>query len=97
MEKEGLKRTRFLPQLAIEKEQTLGWLQEGRLKTPTLVVWSYSDPAASIRRGQALFDLVAGSTTPRTEMHIFTRSGHFCYREHPQEFNELIRGFVQSL
>ncbi len=96
MEKEGLKQSRFLPQLAIEKEQTLGWIQEGRLKTPTLLVWSYNDPTAPIQRGQMLFELVAAST-PKAQMHIFTRSGHFCYREHPQEFNELIRGFVQSV
>ena len=96
MEQEGLKRSRFLPQLAIEKEQTLGWIQDGRLKTPTLVVWSYNDPTAPIQRGHALFELIAASA-PQAQMHIFTRSGHFCYREHPQEFNELIRGFVQSL
>ena len=96
METMGLKKSRFLPQLAMDKEETLGWILEGRLKTPTLVVWSYNDPTASIQKGQALFELVAGSA-PRSEMHVFNRSGHFCYREHPQAFNELIRSFVQSL
>ena len=95
METMGLKRTRFLPQLAIEKEETLGWIQEGRLKLPILLVWSYNDPTASIQRGQALFELIA-SSTPRAQMHVFNRSGHFCYREHPKAFNELIRSFVQS-
>ena len=95
METTGLKRTRFLPQLAIEKEETLGWIQEGCLKLPILLVWSYNDPTASIQRGQALFELIA-SSTPRAQMHVFNRSGHFCYREHPRAFDELIRSFVQS-
>lgn len=95
MEQDGLKRKLFLPHLAMEKEETLGWIQEGRLKTPTLVLWSYNDPTAVIQRGLALFDLITGST-PRAEMHIFNHAGHFCYREHPQAFNEVIKSFIES-
>lgn len=96
MEGMGLKRSRFLPQLAVEKEETLEWIQAGRLKTPTLLIWGYNDPTAPVQRGQALFELVAGSAA-RAQMHIINQAGHFSYREHPAEFNEVIRGFVQSL
>jgi pimeloyl-ACP methyl ester carboxylesterase len=96
METMGLKRSRFLPQLAIQKEETLEWIQAGRLKTPTFLLWGYNDPTAPVQRGQVLFDLVAGSA-PRARMHIFNQAGHFSYREHPQEFNEVVRAFVQSL
>ncbi|NIM18937.1 MAG: hypothetical protein GTO51_00955, partial [Candidatus Latescibacteria bacterium] len=92
----GLKQKLFLPQLAMDKEETLNWIQEGRLKTPTLLIWSYNDPTASIPRGLALFDLVVGSA-PNSQMHIFNRSGHFCYREHPQAFNDVVRAFVESI
>lgn len=95
MEETGLKQKLFLPQLAIDKEETLNWIQEGRLKTPTLLIWSYNDPTAAIQRGQALFELVVGSAR-NSQMHIFNRSGHFCYREHPQAFNNVVRAFVQS-
>ncbi|MBI2360382.1 MAG: alpha/beta hydrolase, partial [Deltaproteobacteria bacterium] len=44
MEDHGLKRSRFMPQLALEKEETLNWIMQGRLKIPTLVIWGYTDP-----------------------------------------------------
>lgn len=28
-------------------------------------------------------------------MYIFNRAGHLCYREHPVEFNEMLRSFIQ--
>jgi len=27
-------------------------------------------------------------------MYIYNRSGHFSYREHPAEFNEMLRSFI---
>jgi pimeloyl-ACP methyl ester carboxylesterase len=30
-------------------------------------------------------------------MYIFNRAGHFSYREHPAEFNDLLRGFIQRI
>jgi len=29
-------------------------------------------------------------------MHIINRAGHFSYREHPKEFNEVVRGFIAA-
>ncbi len=94
METEGLKNTLFLPHLAKQKEETLGWIREGRLKTQTLLIWGYNDPTATLSQGHALFDLVTGSE-PRSQMHIFNQSGHFTYREHPEAFNEVVRSFVE--
>jgi pimeloyl-ACP methyl ester carboxylesterase len=94
METEGLKRTRFLPQLVLEKEETLGWIMQGRLKTPTLLIWGYNDPTASLKRGQTLFELIADSALI-AEMHIINRAGHFCYREQPEAFNQAVRSFVE--
>jgi pimeloyl-ACP methyl ester carboxylesterase len=91
MEEQGLKRNLFLPQLILQKEETLNWIMEGRLKAPTLVVWGYNDPSASLRRGQALFEMIAEST-PVAEMHVINQAGHFCYREQPEQRNSRIRG-----
>lgn len=89
-----LKTRQFLPQLAMEKEETLNWILRGRLETPTLVIWGYNDPTASLKRGQMLFELIAGSA-PVAEMHVINRAGHFCYREQPESFNRVLRAFVE--
>jgi 2-hydroxy-6-oxonona-2,4-dienedioate hydrolase len=94
MEAVGLRTTRFLAHLARQKDETLGWIRERGLSKPTLLVWGYNDPTATLDQGQALFDLIARSTAD-SRMHIFNRAGHFSYREHPVEFNELLRSFIQ--
>ena len=56
--------------------------------------------AREIRGGRAsydaLFDLIARGT-PDSRMYIFNRAGHFSYREHPAEFNEMLRGFIERI
>ena len=90
---DSLSSTQFLPILAAQKAETLDQIQHGHLKVPTLLVWGYNDPTAPISMGHALFDLVAGSA-PRAEMHVLNKAGHYSYREHPGEFNEVVRGFI---
>jgi len=93
MEDEGLKRKQFLTHLAVHKEETLNWIIQGKLTQPTLLVWGYNDPTAELKRGQMLFELIA-DVNPKSEMHIINRAGHFCYREQPETFNQVIKGFV---
>ncbi|HEY2921864.1 MAG TPA: alpha/beta hydrolase [Candidatus Binatia bacterium] len=94
MEDVGLRTTRFLPHLARQKDETLGIIRDRGFGIPTLLAWAYNDPTATIDQGHALFDLIARST-PDSRMYIFNRSGHFSYREHPTEFNDMLRGFIQ--
>lgn len=91
-----LKDKQFLPRLALDKEQSLNWIIQGRLKPPTLLVWGYNDPTAPLKRGQYLFEIIA-ARTPFAEMHVINQAGHFCYREQPETFNEVVRGFVQKV
>jgi pimeloyl-ACP methyl ester carboxylesterase len=35
-------------------------------------------------------------STPVAEMHVINQAGHFCYREQPESFNNVIRGFVEK-
>jgi 2-hydroxy-6-oxonona-2,4-dienedioate hydrolase len=95
MEEQGLKWKHFFPHLTLQKEETLNWIMQGRLTTPTMVVWGYNDPTALLKRGQALFELIADNN-PKSEMHIINQSGHFCYREQPETFNRVIKGFVDN-
>jgi 2-hydroxy-6-oxonona-2,4-dienedioate hydrolase len=95
MEDQGLKRKNFFPHLTLHKEETLNWIMQGRLTTPTMLVWGYNDPTALLKRGQALFDLIAESN-PKSEMHVINQAGHFCYREQPETFNHVIKAFVEK-
>jgi len=29
-------------------------------------------------------------------MHVINQAGHFCYREQPETFNQVIRAFVEK-
>jgi 2-hydroxy-6-oxonona-2,4-dienedioate hydrolase len=83
----------FLPSLTGQKQETLAWLAEGRLRCPTLLVWGHDDPLAPLDSGLLLFDLLC-KTVPNIRMHIFNQAGHFPYREHPEEFDSLVTSFV---
>jgi len=96
MEEVGLRTTCFLPHLARQKDETLGLIRDRGFGRPTLLAWSYNDPTATIDQGHALFDLIARAT-PDARMYIFNRAGHFSYREHPVEFNDMLRGFIQRI
>lgn len=96
MENQGLKTNLFLAQHARQKEETLGWLRDRGLKKPTLIVWGYNDPTAPLDMGLRLYELMAGSER-HTQMHIINQAGHFTYREHPKEFNEVMRAFVATV
>ncbi len=96
MERQGLKSSRFFPALIREKEDTFARLRDQGMKRPTLVVWGYNDPTATLAQGRALFDVIAG-TERRARMHIINRAGHFCFREHPEAFNGALQGFIESL
>ena len=95
MGEQGLLLGRYLPQLQRDKEETLGWLSDRGLQRPTLLVWGYNDPTATLDQGLALFEVLTARER-RTSMQIFNQAGHFTYREHPQAFNAALRGFIGS-
>ena len=86
----------FLPELAREKRETLQWLGEGRLQRPVQVVWGFNDRTAVIDRGIELYNLFARHER-RALFHVINQSGHFPFRENPQRFNALMRGWVESI
>lgn len=78
------------------KAETIGWLEEKRLKTPTLVVWGFNDPSAPLELGYGLFQLIAPQV-PRSELHVFNEAGHHTFREHPESFNRVVTAFIQGI
>jgi pimeloyl-ACP methyl ester carboxylesterase len=90
-EKMGL--TKFVPNLARDKRETLGWLSEGRLQRPAQIVWGSNDRTATLDGGFDLFAMIAPHER-RTQLHVINESGHFPFREHPEQFNALLAGFA---
>jgi pimeloyl-ACP methyl ester carboxylesterase len=96
MEDDGLKLKLFLPTLAKMKQETLGWIADRGVKRPTQIIWACNDKTAAIQRGHALFEIIAAKER-RAYFHAINRSGHFVFREQPQQFNEIVIGFLRSL
>jgi len=95
MDAAGLAAKVFLPGLARQKRETLGWIREGRLQRPTQLVWGSDDPTTALERGVGLFDMIAAHER-RTELTVINQSGHFPFREHPARFNALLARFVAA-
>ena len=83
----------FESHLAKQKPETLQLVQNPGLGKPTLVMWGLNDPTALIEQGLELFKMISKGE-PRSQMHIFNQAGHFTYREHPKEFNQVLRSWV---
>jgi pimeloyl-ACP methyl ester carboxylesterase len=90
----GLLHTQFLPRLEADKEALLARVREAGLQRPTLLVWGYNDPTATLRMGSELYGILAARER-RARFHVFNQAGHFCYREHPARFNAVVHGFIQ--
>jgi len=86
----------FLPSMREKKYETLKLIQAGRLKAPTLIIWGVNDQSSPMRLGLDLLQVIA-SVVPRTEFHAFNQAGHYVFREHAGQVNQLITNFVKSL
>ena len=75
------------------KKETLDMIRSGRLKQRTLVVWGSHDPSAPVPIAFRLFRLMSEAEV-EVELHVFSRSGHCSFREHPDEFSRLVSNFV---
>jgi pimeloyl-ACP methyl ester carboxylesterase len=88
-----VRKSPFESHLAKQKPETLQLVQDPGMGRPTLVVWGLNDPTALIEQGVELFKMVAKGER-RSQMHIFNQAGHFTYREHPKQFNEMLRSWI---
>ena len=95
MVKEGLLKKQFAPQMHKQRGEVHRWLIEQGMPCPTLVVWGYNDPGATLEAGMQLIELFM-KRQRKTEVRLFNRSGHFVYREHPAAFNRMLDAFVRA-
>lgn len=84
----------FFPELERSKIEITRAIKNGELKVPTLILWGMNDPSAPVRRGWELFDNVSRHAS-RCQFHVFNCAGHYSFREHPDEFNEIVTNFIK--
>jgi len=85
----------FLPSMREKQYETLKLIEASGLKAPTLIIWGINDQSSPMKLG--IDFQVIGSVVPRTEFHVFNHAGHYVFREHAQQVNQLITNFVKSL
>jgi 2-hydroxy-6-oxo-6-(2'-carboxyphenyl)-hexa-2,4-dienoate hydrolase len=83
------------PSLQATRASTLAAIDTAGLPCPCLVVWGADDISAPLPVGISLFERVAAKT-PRTELHVLARAGHYCFREQPEAFDGLVTSFCHG-
>jgi 2-hydroxy-6-oxonona-2,4-dienedioate hydrolase len=86
----------FLPSMREKKYETLKLIRAGGLKAPTLIIWGLNDQSSPMKLGIDLLQVI-GSVVDRTEFHAFNHAGHYVFREHAREVNDLIISFINSV
>ncbi len=90
----GLKK-QFKEDLVAKQNESHEWIRGGRLKCPTLIMWGFNDPSATMERcGIPCMNLIMPSM-PQSEMHILNQAGHYCFREQPEAFNRVVTDFIR--
>ena len=85
----------FTKDLAVKQKETRKLIRAGGIKVPTLVMWGFNDPSASFEPvGISALQLIF-SSIPRSQMHILNKAGHYCYREQPVAFVDVITRFIK--
>lgn len=84
----------FKADLVERQAETHAWIRAGRLTHPTLVVWAYEDPSATMERcGIPCMQLILPNVRD-SEMVVLNRAGHMVYRERPEAFNHAVIDFI---
>ncbi len=66
----------------------------GGLKVPTLIMWGFNDPSATIDRcAKPALDIFF-PFVERCEMVVLNQAGHYCFREQPTSFADALLGFI---
>lgn len=85
---------KFRTDLLQRVERLKGEVSRGDLIVPTLLVWGFDDPSATMERcAKPAMDLFFPAVE-KCEMHIVGQAGHYCFREQPEAFNDAILAFM---
>jgi len=78
------------------KYETLGLIEQGRLRAPTLVFWSLEDESAPYVLGTKLIDIIAPQVDP-TRFYLLNKAGHEPYVNHPDEVVRIMTAFIDHV
>ncbi len=92
---DGYQWTQFLPGLLTEKEDMFRILQMRGIQRPVLQIWGSEDPTVSREQAMQLYRILAEKER-RARWQIFSRAGHFSFREHPGRFNDVLVSFIRA-
>ena len=89
-------RDQFKADLVARQPETHAWIRDGGIKCPTLVIWAFNDPSATMEHcGIPCMQLILPSV-PNSQMHIVNEAGHYCYREQPEAFEDVLITFIKK-
>jgi pimeloyl-ACP methyl ester carboxylesterase len=89
-------RDHFKADVVARQQETQAWIRDGGIKAPTLVIWAFNDPSATMERcGVPCMDLIMSSVS-NSQMHILNEAGHYCFREQPEGFETVLTSFIQK-
>ena len=95
MSGEGFQWTKFLPGILTRKEEMFRILRTRGIQRPVMQIWGSDDPTVSREQAMGLYRILA-EKEQRARWHVFNRSGHYSFREHPERFNEVVGSFIQA-
>lgn len=85
---------RFRADMLAQVERVKADVAGGSLRVPTLVMWGFDDPSATVERCmKPAIDLFFPAVA-ECEMHILGHAGHYCFREQPAAFDETLLAFI---
>jgi 2-hydroxy-6-oxonona-2,4-dienedioate hydrolase len=84
----------FVPDFERLRSEVLRRIDGGELTCPVSLIWGRNDVSAPLVIGDELAAQMARHT-PVLDYHVFNRSGHYTYREHPDECNAVVVDFVR--
>ncbi len=89
-------RGQFSQDLVTRQQETHEWIKAGGIEAPTLVIWAFNDPSATMERcGVPCMELIMSSVS-NSQMHIINEAGHYVFREQPEAFVDAVNTFIQA-
>lgn len=85
----------FQPSLISARDDALRRIRDEGLRQPVLILWGRDDRSAAAVLGYRLYDAIA-PRTPRADLHVVNRSGHYVFRDRPQAFVAAVSAFLQE-
>ena len=95
-EKMGHLKPQFVADASKVKEKTLSLITEGKLLSPTLVIWGYNDPSSPLDLGLDLMKVIT-PVVPNSQLLILNQAGHYVFRDQADKVNRIVKEFINSL